>query len=145
MSPGTTLFELLVVLAVLTLTVGLAMPHLAGGLDGAGLRVAARDLAAELRQTRGQAMVRNTSLAVTLDLERRQYWSQRAGGRKRDLPQAAEVRFLTVSAERLSDQAAAVRFFPDGSATGGRITLSQAGHSEVLRINWLTGRVSRDD
>ena len=35
------------------------------------------------------------------------------------------------------------QFFPDGSSTGGEITLSLRGQQEKLCIDWLTGIVRK--
>ncbi|MGA7117479.1 MAG: hypothetical protein WBY12_09835 [Hyphomicrobium sp.] len=34
-----------------------------------------------------------------------------------------------------------MRFFPDGSSTGGRVTLVAGERKRLLDINWLTGAV----
>ncbi|NBC88790.1 MAG: hypothetical protein GVX90_04750 [Alphaproteobacteria bacterium] len=47
------------------------------------------------------------------------------------------------AAEDVSEETrrARFRFFPDGSATGGRITLSRDERQYRIDIDWLTGRV----
>ena len=35
----------------------------------------------------------------------------------------------------------AIRFFPDGSSTGGRVTLMVGERSYAVDVDWLTGRV----
>lgn len=42
----------------------------------------------------------------------------------------------------IDDAVAAVRFYPDGSATGGRITVSGAERTYHVMLDWLTGTVS---
>ncbi len=34
-----------------------------------------------------------------------------------------------------------IRFYPDGSSTGGRVTLSLEGLQMRVDVEWLTGRV----
>jgi general secretion pathway protein H len=36
---------------------------------------------------------------------------------------------------------AAIRFFPDGSSSGGTISLSGANRDYFIGVDWLTGRV----
>jgi hypothetical protein len=38
-----------------------------------------------------------------------------------------------------------IRFFPDGSSTGGRIGLSRNDRRAAVAVDWLTGLVSVDD
>jgi general secretion pathway protein H len=51
---------------------------------------------------------------------------------------------IKTAQEDLSNGVAKLRFFPDGSATGGRITLEKNKLSQEININWLTGHVSID-
>jgi len=39
---------------------------------------------------------------------------------------------------------AAIRFYPDGSSTGGSIDLSVNGEGYRIKVDWLTGGVSLD-
>jgi general secretion pathway protein H len=43
----------------------------------------------------------------------------------------------------LQDEAAgSIRFFPDGSSTGGRVMIAAGNEKLSVDVNWLTGRVS---
>jgi general secretion pathway protein H len=35
-----------------------------------------------------------------------------------------------------------IRFFPDGSSTGGEITLAGGNAHRYVQVDWLTGRVA---
>ena len=48
---------------------------------------------------------------------------------------------FTARSEQLSEKGGAIRFFPDGSSTGGRITLSIDSMRYLVNVDWLTGRV----
>lgn len=39
------------------------------------------------------------------------------------------------------DQSGAIRFFPDGISTGGRIILEHDGSGWQIGAQWLTGRI----
>jgi len=43
--------------------------------------------------------------------------------------------------EQLGEHRGAVRFFPDGNSTGGRIVLAQGDRGYQVGVQWLTGRV----
>jgi general secretion pathway protein H len=49
---------------------------------------------------------------------------------------------VAADSERRSPSSAAIRFFPNGSSTGGTINLKSKGNAYEIRVNWLTGRVS---
>ena len=55
---GFTLIEILAVVALIALAVTLVAVSVGDGLTGAKVRAASRDLAAALRYTRGQAIVK---------------------------------------------------------------------------------------
>ena len=58
------------------------------------------------------------------------------------MPEGIELKLFTAQRDLTSDQVGAVRFFPDGGSTGGRITLAAGDRKFDVDIDWLTGRVS---
>jgi len=56
-------------------------------------------------------------------------------------PAAQRFRFF-VEEEQRGAREAAIRFFPDGSATGGRISLGTQDAGWRVDVRWLTGEVS---
>ena len=48
---------------------------------------------------------------------------------------------LTVAAsERTGERAGAIRFFPNGSSTGGRVSVVSARQAYHVDVEWFTGR-----
>ena len=138
---GFTLLELLVVIVLIAAVTGLAVGVLGVGKSGRELRGAARTLATELRFTRVQAMTTGESQTLQLDLDARSWNAARKhhGEISRDL----QLRFDGVRQEQRSQRSAAIRFFPDGSSTGGRISL-RAGNAGIrVDVRWLTGEVTQ--
>jgi general secretion pathway protein H len=130
----------LVVVVILGIVAAASVPAISGRFGGALARAASRDVVIALRQTRGAAIASNIDLAFAIDTDARTYAIE--GGRTRQLPQALDVALFTAEAERLSRSAGSIRFFPDGSSTGGEITLTgPAGDATVIRVDWLTGHV----
>lgn len=137
---GFTLLELLAVLVILSLVAAFVVPSLGGGRI-VELKSAARSLASGLRQARNSALNENRSAALALDVEKHEF--QLPGeSRVRKLPGRVEIALYTARSEQLSDRRGAIRFFPDGSSTGGRITLSSDSLSYLVDVDWLTGRVN---
>ena len=137
---GFTLLELLVVLLVLALVATFVIPSLGGG-EAVQIKSAARSLAAGLRHTRNQALDGNRPAALSLDVAKREY---RLPGeqRARRLPERIDIVLTTARSLREGDARGAIRFFPDGSSSGGRIALSTGRLKYLVDVDWLTGRVS---
>ncbi len=143
-SRGFTLIELLVVLAVLTLLLAVAAPFFSNALPGIELKSAARDVAAGLRSARSQAITRNREAVFTLDVAARRF---AVSGRQqiRRLPAELDISFVTARSERLDEATGVIRFFPDGSSTGGRVSLARGAREYHVDVDWLTGRISIRD
>jgi general secretion pathway protein H len=136
---GHTLLELLVVLAILAVAVGFAVPALRGGA-GPEVDAAARTFAAGLRSARHQALAEGRARALELDIGGPSF--RLAGeSRRRALPMGVELSLYTARSEIVADGVGAIRFFPDGSSTGGRVTLARGERVRRVDVDWFTGRV----
>jgi general secretion pathway protein H len=64
-------------------------------------------------------------------------------GKKRQypLPDNMAISLVTARSELDTDRVGKIRFFPDGTSTGGRITLARGERKYGVDINWLTGQV----
>ena len=138
---GFTLLEILVVLFLMGLAYGLAAPMIGSGAASLELKGATRQLAAGLRKARGEAITRRQEAVLTLDVGQRRF-AVSGDGRAHALPERIEVALVTARSEQLDNQVGNIRFFPDGTSTGGRITLSLGETRQALEVDWLTGKVS---
>jgi general secretion pathway protein H len=139
---GFTLLELLLVLAVLGLLAGIVVAYIPSGSTRTEVVVAARDVASGLRRARGAAIAGNAPVAFMLDVKTRSYRI----GTEASVRLAEDIALTidTARSEVADDAAGGIRFFPDGSATGGRISLRGAGERAavaVVTVDWITGRV----
>ena len=64
-----------------------------------------------------------------------------------DAPRAAGllIELLTIAGEARKPGEGDIRFNPDGSSTGGRISLIDGQRKVAVGVDWLTGRVSVAD
>ena len=108
------------------------------GLDSARAGAASGAVAAALRATRAQAVVRNVQTTFDLDLRTRSY---RGDGKSGQLPRDVAVTITSAREDQPDDHTGRIRFFPDGSSTGGRITLRQGARVWHVDVNALTGAV----
>jgi len=138
--PGFSLLELILVLAIMALGFTFVAPNFARSLDGLRFRAAAREVADALRQARGIALSQGREAVFFLDVTGHRYRIDRQ--RKfHSLPEFVELTLETAESET-NDSGGNIRFFPDGSATGGRVTLTWGERQRWVDVNWLTGRVT---
>ena len=136
---GFTLLELLVVLALLAMTYALIPPMFSLGGSTAELKAGARQVAAGLRKARSQAIVSRNEATLTLNVESRSFVLS-GDDKPRILPHQTEINVYTAQGEVVDANNAAIRFYPDGSSTGGRVTLAMGERKYLIDVDWLTGQ-----
>ncbi len=131
---------MLLVITVMVGAMAVVAPNLSSGNQASTLKAAMRDLASALRFARGQALITHQDTLVSIDLEENTY---QATGRDKTyrLDPDIDITLSVAQSELSGSGAGSVRFFPDGSSTGGRVTLELAGQKQTLDINWLTGQI----
>lgn len=138
---GFTLLEILIVLVIGVLLVTLVPPLLSGLSGGAELRGAARQLAAGLRNARNEAITRQREAVLTLDLAGHRF-GVTGDPRIVTLPDGLAFKLYTAQAELMNGATGNIRFFPDGSSTGGHITVSGPRLAYQVNVDWLTGAIA---
>jgi general secretion pathway protein H len=136
---GFTLVEIIAVVALIALAVTLVGVSVGTGLEGARVRAASKELAAALRFTRTQAIVKRESQVLIVDVENRTYTAP--GRAPVELPRQLELKLLTAAQEQVGDGIGQIRFFPDGSSTGGHVELILDDAHWRIDVGWLTGEV----
>ncbi len=139
-SAGFTLIEMLVVLAILGMALGLLNLYGNPHNPALSLRAASSAIAAGLRDARAQAIADNHPVPLQLDLQQRQWriGSLPAHG----FPAGVDITITTVAGDSDGDHQGAIRFFADGSSSGGEIILRSGKREVRVSADWLTGRVS---
>ena len=138
---GFTLFELLLVLLLAGLLYGLAVPMLGTGSTGLDINSASRQLAAGLRKARTVAVTERRETVLTLDVDRRTF-SLTGDPKTYSIPKQLELALVTAQSELVHEKIGGIRFFPDGTSTGGRITVSSGESKQRVDVDWVTGRVA---
>lgn len=137
---GFTLLELLIALAIAALLFVFVVPVGSRQRDHAELTNAARAVAAGLRLTRLAAVNAGRTAVFAVDVDHALY--QPAGSASTAVPRGVQLALLTARTETHGDAVGDIRFFPDGSSTGGGVALSRGGDRFEVLVNWLTGGVS---
>ncbi len=138
---GFTLLEILLVMVLAALMTGLAAGLLGVGRSGRQLREATHTIATELRYARSRALSTGQPQRFEMDLDSRTWTA--AGNHHGTLPSSLKITFDGVRQEQTTARNAAIRFFPDGSATGGRISVRTRGVGARVDVRWLTGEVTQ--
>lgn len=136
---GFSLIELLVVFALIGLSLSVIGPRVGRSLDASRLQASVRALSATARQARSLARTEQREVTLTIDVLARTYWLD--DRRKHPIrPISTKISVTGAGSERLSENQLGIRFFADGSATGGQIELSLANQLFSIEVDWLTGR-----
>jgi general secretion pathway protein H len=140
---GSSLIELLVVLAILALVAAIALPGAQMPGQGPSLRLVAADIATRLRAARSLAIAQQREVAFSFDSGTRTYGV--AGlGTPRPLPAAVEVSITTARQYVRDAGEARLVFYSDGTSSGGAIRLADQRQRVVIGVAWLTGAVHVD-
>jgi len=142
-SAGFTLIELLVVLTVIALIAALATPMIQRSVPGLELKTAAEGLRSELRLVRAEAIRDNRETWLTVDVEAGTY--RREAGRLHKVPEEIRLSLLTARRELVDAAEGRIRFYPDGTSTGGALRLERGERGYEVAIDWFDGRVSIDE
>lgn len=138
---GFTLIELLVVLAIASLLIAFVVPFGGGHADRAELARSVADMASALRITRSRAIHDDRPEALVVDVGQARY---RGAGIAAigSFPAGTRLTLVTTEDEKENAALGLIRFFPDGSSTGGGITVVRGALRYDVVVDWLTGAVS---
>ena len=143
-SAGFTLFELLAVLTVIAL-VAVALSFSRSASSGtAQFRAAIANTSAILRLARAQALASARSQVVVINLDGRRVVIAGAD-QGFDISREIKVLATVAESEHYSDGTVGIRFFGDGTSTGGIVAYAWRGQNYEIEVNWLTGSVSVRD
>ncbi len=139
---GFTLVELVVALAIAVIVLAIVPVSMVKLHEAMQYRSAVRDLLSGLKAARTEAGRLGVPVPLTLDITANRFSVGTQPGV--DLP--ATLRFGLIVADReLDGERGSIRFYPDGSSTGGSIVVQRpSGDGVRLRVDWLLGRVTQE-
>jgi general secretion pathway protein H len=139
---GFTLVEVMVVMVIIALVMGLVATSLSSSVSATEARAATRKLVASLRYTRARAIIDKSEKVFLVNTEERSY--QAPGRDQINLPEGVDITVTTARSEITAEDAAGIRFFPDGGSTGGHIELIVNDREYRVNVAWLTGETKME-
>jgi general secretion pathway protein H len=136
---GFSLIEILIVLTLLVTLTAILAPIMLPS-PARTLRAAASDIATTLRETRREAHANHRSQRFVFDTDEGSYGID-GRPQRRSLPDGVSAELTTAESLLSDDEGGAIAFYPDGSASGGRVRLALDDRSLQVDIEWLTGRI----
>ncbi|HPY42176.1 MAG TPA: GspH/FimT family pseudopilin [Thiolinea sp.] len=136
---GFSLIEVMLVLVIAALMMGVVASALT---EGPVLRKSAREVATSMRQARSIAILQRKETIWTMDISSRQFGLALNKAEQRSLPTSIEAKVNTAKTEIVSATQGNIRFYPDGSSTGGSVELTAHGQTFKVNVEWISGRIS---
>lgn len=136
---GFTLLELLVVVALLAMAVGLVAVAVSSGFHGVRERNVQTHMYSALQHARVKAMTSHRNIRFVIDGKERVFFFE--GGEVHSIPESVQVEGGRL--QDFSPSSKGLTFYPDGSSSGGILTLSPpTGAMCELEIDRVFGLVA---
>lgn len=138
---GFTLLEILVVLGLMGFLSAIVVPRVVSGNDYYTMGTNLRAVASALRATRALAIEAQDDKVLQFDIEKKTYKIDKQP--EKAIDPEIDLKVFTSEAEISADgRLAGIRFYGDGAASGGRVTLILGEDKRAVDIVWMTGQVN---
>lgn len=136
---GFTLLEMLLAISIAVLILGVSAPATIRLYDSVRYQGAVREVMAMLVSGRYSAITDGEARDVIIDPQKKEL---KLNNIVKALPGSVEL--TVVSARELNREGAGViRFYPDGSSSGGGVQLEdESGRRAQVQVDWLLGKVN---
>ena len=137
---GFTLIEVIVVMVMIAVLGGMVASSMTDSLRKAKIRAVSKNLVSAMRYTRGQAVVKHEQKTITFNVEDKTYQAPRK--KVVHIPDEIDINVYTADSEVADETTGSIRFFSDGSSTGGWVKLTHKNKIWKINVNWLTGEIA---
>ena len=140
---GFTLIEVMVAMTVATLLLAVAPLAYNKVYDAMSYQRLVQDMQSGLRGARIRAMLAGEEVQFLLDAGGQRFGQ---GGRTmKPLPSGVKLDAIVAESDPVDRKVGIIRFYPDGSATGGSVLLIRdTGQGVRLRVDWMLGRITQE-
>ncbi len=140
---GFTLLEIIIVLALVTLILGLTSVFVAGFLPSARANAAGREISGMIRHARSLAQLNRESRSFVIDLDNRTYGIE--GLAAKSFPPEARVRVIDPLSGEIFGGKYPIVFSPADGMRGGTIILSWGKKTIRIELDPIAGAVLLKD
>jgi prepilin-type N-terminal cleavage/methylation domain-containing protein len=154
---GFTLLEILIVLVIVTLLIGIAIPNFRGAFEQTKLESASRNLATTFGTAQHLSVIHRLMFQIKFDLNNREYQIVPESGflkenedlpdfaRRRKLPDGVKFGSVTISTPGSPETGGGLEylaFYPNGSSDGATLTIyDDSGAIVTLQVMKATGLI----
>lgn len=131
-------------LTLIGMLVVLVAPMAVRSLPAMKLRTVAEELRGSLRAARGAAIRQNRESWVVIDLNVNTY-RRAAEQSETTLPSGLRMEMTVARSELIESGRGRIRFYPDGTSTGGEVRLVSETRALNVKVDWFDGSVSVAD
>ncbi len=140
---GFSLLEVLVVMVFIAVIAGFISSSMTKSLKKTKIRAVSKNLVSALRYTRGQAIVKHEQKTIKFNVKDKTYKAPRK--KTVQIPEEMELFIYTVESDIANESEGSIRFFSDGSSTGGWAKLVYGEKIWKINVNWLTGEITMEE
>jgi general secretion pathway protein H len=137
---GFSLLEILVVMVFIAVIAGFVTSSMTKSLRKTKIRAVSKNLLSALRYTRGQAIVKHEQKIITFNVKEKTYKAPRK--KTVQIPDEIDINVFTADSDVVDESTGSIRFFSDGSSTGGWVKLTYREKIWQINVNWLTGEIT---
>jgi len=134
------LLEVLVVMVFIAVIAGFVTSSMTKSLRKTKIRAVSKNLLSALRYTRGQAIVKHEQKTITFNVKEKTYKAPRK--KTVQIPDEIDINVYTADSDVVDESTGSIRFFSDGSSTGGWVKLTYGEKIWQINVNWLTGEIA---
>jgi len=138
---GFTLLELMVALGIAVILLATTPFAVMRAYETMEYRATVKEVIAGLKSARLDAMRKGRSVAFMVDVEQHRFGVE--SRLDHAFPEKLDVRLVLADIE-ITGARGGIRFYPDGSSTGGSVDLIRSGGGGVrVDVDWLLGRLTQ--
>jgi len=138
---GFTLLEIIVVLGIIVVLFTVLSPAIINSKDDYIMDKNLNAIASSMRLVRAHAIKTQQPQIIQFNLDDKTYRIEHQTARK--INREIDLSVFTSTSELSEDgKNANIRFYPDGSSSGGRITLTMGNDKSAVDVVWITGQVN---
>jgi general secretion pathway protein H len=137
---GFTLIEILLVMALIAVSGSLVYLNVGRSVEQKQGKMFAQEMVGLLRKARGASLASSRPVAFYISSTDRNCWVEGGAGSLK-IPEKVLIQAQGIA--HVEADVYGLNFYPDGSSSGGELTLSANGKTfSVLRVDMLTGLVT---